>query len=215
MSLPKPHEQSFCYRSICFIGLELKLSVMRLYFCLVLPLLRASGKDKTMKRIPKTPIEFDYDLWTTEDGKCMVRVKLTGEVTEVDHEVMKILRREEKQLRRSMQGAPIPGCEETGETATILSLDFVSYDGGEDMSPAWLEDPERIEDRVLADMMERELLATLTPKQIDVYEECLMGGKKLREYAREKGLNVRAVFDAKSSIQKKFQKILDRYSTNE
>ena len=33
-----------------------------------------------MKRIPKTPIEFDYDLWTTEDGKCMVRVKLTGEV---------------------------------------------------------------------------------------------------------------------------------------
>ena len=28
-----------------------------------------------MKRIPKTPVEFDYDLWTTEDGKCMVRVK--------------------------------------------------------------------------------------------------------------------------------------------
>ena len=36
-----------------------------------------------MKRIPKTPVEFDYDLWTTEDGKCMVRVKITGEV-EVD-----------------------------------------------------------------------------------------------------------------------------------
>ena len=26
-----------------------------------------------MKRIPKTPIEFDYDLWISEDGKCMVR----------------------------------------------------------------------------------------------------------------------------------------------
>lgn len=49
-----------------------------------------------MKRIPKTPVEFDYDLWTTEDGKCMVRVKITGEVTEVDREVMKILRAEEK-----------------------------------------------------------------------------------------------------------------------
>ena len=24
-----------------------------------------------MKRIPKTPIEFDYDLWISEDGKCM------------------------------------------------------------------------------------------------------------------------------------------------
>ena len=40
-------------------------------------------------KTPKTPIEFDYDLWTTEDGKCMVRVKITGEVTEVDREVMK------------------------------------------------------------------------------------------------------------------------------
>ena len=37
-----------------------------------------------MKGIPKTPVEFDYDLWTTEDGKCMVRIKATGEVTEVE-----------------------------------------------------------------------------------------------------------------------------------
>jgi hypothetical protein len=74
---------------------------MRLFLSLVHPLLRASGKDKTMKRIPKTPVEFDYDLWTTEDGKCMVRVKATGETTEVDREVMKALRNEEKKLRRS------------------------------------------------------------------------------------------------------------------
>ena len=52
-------------------------------------------------KIPKTPIEFDYDLWTMEDGKCMVRVKATGEVTEVDREIMKALRAEEKKLRRS------------------------------------------------------------------------------------------------------------------
>ena len=24
-------------------------------------------------KTPKTPIEFDYDLWTTEDGKCIKR----------------------------------------------------------------------------------------------------------------------------------------------
>ncbi len=54
-----------------------------------------------MKRIPKNPVWFDYDLWTTEDGKCMVRVKITGEVTEVDREVMKILHVEEKRVRRS------------------------------------------------------------------------------------------------------------------
>lgn len=46
-------------------------------------------------KIPKTPIAFDYDLWTTEDGKCMVRVKRTGEVSEVDRKVMRILRAEE------------------------------------------------------------------------------------------------------------------------
>ena len=38
-------------------------------------------------KLPKTTIAFDYDLWTTEDGKCMVRVKRTGEVSEVDRKV--------------------------------------------------------------------------------------------------------------------------------
>ena len=52
-------------------------------------------------KIPKTPIAFDYDLWTTEDGKCMVRVKRTGEVSEVDRKVLRILRAEEKRIRRS------------------------------------------------------------------------------------------------------------------
>ena len=54
-------------------------------------------------KTPKTPIAFDYDLWTTEDGKCMVRVKITGEVTEVDREVMKALRAEEKRIRRALR----------------------------------------------------------------------------------------------------------------
>ena len=85
-----PHEQSFL-SSVLSVW-EDQLTVMRLFFSLVHPLLRASGKDKTMKRIPKTPIEFDYDLWISEDGKCMVRVKATGETTEVDREVMKALR---------------------------------------------------------------------------------------------------------------------------
>ena len=136
-----------------------------------------------MKRIPKTPTEFDYDLWKTEDGKCMVRVKLTGEVTEVDRNVMKILRREEKQLRRSLQGVPILGCEETGETAAILSLDIVSYDGGEDMSSVWLESPENIENEIMIQFLETELKRSLTAKQLNFYEECLMGGISVSEYA--------------------------------
>ena len=52
-------------------------------------------------KTPKTPIAFDYDLWTTENGKYMVRVKRTGEVSEVDRDVMRVLRAEEKRIRRS------------------------------------------------------------------------------------------------------------------
>ena len=83
-----------------------------------------------MKRIPKTPVEFDYDLWTTEDGKCMVRVKATGETTEGDREVMKMLRNEEKKLRRSYDpsGSSASGDEEETQPSTILSLDAVPED---------------------------------------------------------------------------------------
>ena len=52
-----------------------QLTVMRLFCCPSFPLLYTGGKDKTMKT-PKTPLEFDYDLWTTEDGTCMVRIKV-------------------------------------------------------------------------------------------------------------------------------------------
>jgi hypothetical protein len=179
---------------------------MRLLFSLVLPLFRTSGKDKKMKT-PKTPIEFDYDLWTTEDGKCMVRVKLTGEVTEVDREVMKLLRVEEKRLRRSTQGVPIQSGDENEDRATILSLDFVSYEGGEDMSPAWLEDPERTEDIVTTKIMEQEFVDSLTPVQRKVYFLCLRGGMSLSAYAKQNGLGLTSVRDTRDAIRKKFKKV--------
>lgn len=63
---------------------------------LAVPLLSASGKDGKMKKL----INFEYDLWTTEDGRCMVRVRRTGEECEVDRETFRLLRAEEKRLRR-------------------------------------------------------------------------------------------------------------------
>ena len=74
--------------------------------------------------IPKTPVEFDYDLWTTEEGKCMVRIKATGEITEVERSVMQVLRSEEKRLRRTI--SPEQGPSREGKTApTVLSLDMI------------------------------------------------------------------------------------------
>ena len=57
----------------------------------------------------------------------MVRVKLTGEVTEVAREVMKILRAEEKKLRRSFTGEASENSED-GDMNTILSLDALPDD---------------------------------------------------------------------------------------
>ena len=186
---------------LCFIGMGFKLTVMRLLFCLVLPLLRASGKDKTMK-IPKTPIEFDYDLWTTEDGKCMVRIKRTGEQCEVSRGTFRILRNDEKKLRRSMTGAPVFGCDKE-ERTTVLSLDYVSYDGDEDMSPAWLEDPYDLEETVLTFIMEQEFRLLLSERQLEVYIYCLLGGMSMTVYSRARGIDVSTVFEAKREVQKK------------
>ena len=78
-------------------------------------------------KIPKTPKEFDYDLWTTEEGKYMVRVKATGEVTEVSREVMKALRAEEKRMRRSFASESLDDEQEEGGN-TVLSLDALPDD---------------------------------------------------------------------------------------
>ena len=189
---------------LCFIGMGSQLTVMRLLFCLVLPLLRASGKDKTMK-IPKTPIEFDYDLWTTEDGKCMVRIKRTGEQCEVSRGTFRILRNDEKKLRRSMTGAPVFGGEKE-ERTTVRSLDYVSYDGDEDMSPAWLEDPYDLEETVLTFIMEQEFRLLLSERQLEVYIYCLLGGMSMTVYSRARGIDVSTVFEAKREVQKKARK---------
>ena len=49
--------------------------------------------------------DFDYDLWTTvEDGvkHYWAKVRETGEITEISHEVMVYLRSEEKRIYREI-----------------------------------------------------------------------------------------------------------------
>lgn len=199
-----PHEQSFL-SSVLSVW-EDQLTVMRLFLSLVHPLLPASGKDKTMKRIPKTPVEFDYDLWTTEDGKCMMRVKATGETTEVDREVMKTLRNEEKKLRRSYDtgGSSASGDEEETQPSTILSLDAMPEDDVK--SSAWLADPnDGIKDAELR-MLEAEFMETLTSVQLNIYKACITSGQTPTDYARTHNMRRQSVNDAITLIRKKAKK---------
>ena len=75
--------------------------------------------------------DFDYDLWTTvEDGvkHYWAKVRETGEITEISHEVMVYLRSEEKRIYREIVM--------TRNEGTILSLDIPHDDEKE----SWFED---------------------------------------------------------------------------
>ena len=115
-------------------------------------------------KTPKTPIEFDYDIWTTEDGKCMVRVKRTGEVSEVDRKVMRILRAEEKRIRRSYGSDNSSEDEDGAEkiSDTVLSLDAMPEDDVK--SAAWLADSRDCMEELITALKEKELLSILTEK---------------------------------------------------
>lgn len=198
-----PHEQSFrtlFYRHGIQTHRHAALILSRL------PLLRASGKDKTM-RIPKTPIEFDYDLWTTEDSKCMVRVKATGEVTEVDREVMKSLRAEEKKLRRSYGAVGTSDDEDNAKKSsdTVLSLDALPEEDVK--SSAWLADPANNIEMALTEMCIEDFRRSLSSIQLEIFDVVMIGGVGVREYARQKGINHKTVVEAIASMRKKLRKI--------
>ncbi len=163
-------------------------------------------------RPPKTPIDFDYDLWTTEDDKCMVRVKRTGEVCEVDRTTMRLLRAEEKKLRRSKTGVPIIGTSGAteDERASVLSLSFVSIEGGEDMEPSWLIDPNNMVEEIIFQMQEEEFRNSLTEKQLDVYVNCILRGQSQRQYAEANGVAQQTVSCVVVSIRKKAKKFFEK-----
>ena len=160
----------------------------------------------------KTPKNFDYDLWTTEDGKNMVRIKATGEVTEVSHEIMKLLRAEEKRYRREMEGVPINGCKT--EKATLLSLDFISLDNNTEgcmgMEPWWLIDKKPNPEMVaMLNELRKEFIESLTPTQKEIFLKCLYGGLSLRKFAKENSLSFSSVHDSVEAIRNKCSKIFD------
>ncbi len=147
----------------------------------------------------KTPKEFAYDLWTTEDGKYMVRVKSTGEVTEVDRAVMRALRLEEKHLRRHY-------AHKEFEDTSDLSLDYISYPT-ESLDATWLVDlSQNLEAAYISHLNYMDFKKSLTPRQFSILQECLIEGKNLTEYAIETGITRQAVHESILLIRKKFEK---------
>ena len=155
-------------------------------------------------KTPKTPAAFDYDLWTTEDGRYMVRIKATGEVTEVQRTVMQLLRTEEKRLRR---GSRIPQDPDLGNSSrpTILSLDVLPEDIA---SSQWMLDPKDYAEEISTQVLEDVLRKSLTPIQFSVYQACILNGISYKAYADRMGISYQSVQHTIRLIQKKAKKYL-------
>jgi hypothetical protein len=133
----------------------------------------------------KTLKEFDYDLWAIEENgrkRYFARIKATGEETEVSLEVMRLLLRQEKQMRREYAKQQTIG--------PVLSLDAIR-DGGSMDEAAWLLDVrQRIDSEVLTAELTDTFCKTLTDSQRSIFTECLIEGKSQTAYAAEHGISV-------------------------
>jgi hypothetical protein len=133
----------------------------------------------------KTLKEFDYDLWAIEENgrkRYFARIKATGEEAEVSLEVMRLLLRQEKQMRREYAKQQTIG--------PVLSLDAIR-DGGSMDEAAWLLDVrQRIDSEVLTAELTDAFCKTLTDSQRSIFTECLIEGKSQTAYAAEHGISV-------------------------
>ena len=158
-----------------------------------------------MKQPPKTPIEFDYDLWTTEDGKCMVRVKISGEVTEVDREVMKALRAEEKRIRRALRSNEGTVKDGIAHQPRTFSLSAVSENEMEKSD--WLVDPTSDFANIEARLFVESAMEMLSPLEQEIFLSCLLGEMPIRQFAERNGMRKSTAWDMANSIRKKLQEI--------
>ena len=141
--------------------------------------------------------EFDYDLWTTNENGTKhywARVKATGEVTEVSHEVMCFLRAEEKRVYREVTAIKKHG--------SPLSLDVPS---GEEKE-SWFEDHGYGVSEMETELNKEDFRKLLTPIQLAVFEECIVGSTTLTDFATQKGITRQSVSDVVEGIRKKAKK---------
>ena len=158
----------------------------------------------------KKLIDFEYDLWTTEDGRCMVRVRFTKEECEVDRETFRLLRAEEKRLRRELSlPADVedlnPQAAMTQNIKHPLPLDDVDLDE-ESERASWYFDPHDEEKESIHRMAEKAFLDTLTPIQVKVYNLFLANGLSYKECSSICGVSYQAVQKSVRQIREKAKK---------
>lgn len=141
--------------------------------------------------------EFDYDLWTTQEGGTKhywARVKATGEVAEISIEVMRCLRAEEKRIYREIEAS-----QKRGST---LSLDVIHDEEKE----SWFSDNGFGASEMEKALTEEAFRQLLTPAQLSVFNECLIEGKSRTAYAAIHSVSVPMVSKHIQAIREKAKK---------
>lgn len=147
----------------------------------------------------KTLKEFDYDLWAVEENgkkRYFARVKATGEVTEVGLNVMRFLMKTEKKMRRKYAAMM-----ETG--GMPLSLDQVSEN---EENETWMIDSSASNEQLLFSMYAEEIEKLLAPMEVAVFRECLLGGNRKADFAKEHGITKQSVQTVVKRIREKSKK---------
>lgn len=150
--------------------------------------------------------DFDYDLWTSPDGKCFVRVRSTGEVSEISEETMKFLRAEEKRLFREQELKKNLNSDDLRiktKASICFPLSFDIYSDDENEDSVWLKSNENIEEDQAAKDTEQQFLHTLTDYQREVFICVMKNGESQMSFAARHNITDRAVRRVIEKIQKK------------
>lgn len=139
----------------------------------------------------KTPRDFDYDIWKNENGLYYVRVKRTGEVTQVSEEIVRELWLElyrMSQYRLNTTFIDADGCKQS----RIVSLDE-ARDSDTDDSDSCFVESENPYEPTETEMMESTFLRILTKKQRRVYHLRFEMQLSISECAKRLGVSSRNV----------------------
>lgn len=167
--------------------------------------------------MPKSPQKYDYDLWKDENGRCFVRVKETAEVTEVSEDVMRLLRREEKRMRR----ASTPFDEQKEDSFLYRCFYAVNHPLSLNVSPEgmsedddsygeeWYPSCADTEREAFDSLLQAEMAQQLAPRQEDVFRKCLLEEEGVYEYAHSEGISFQSAYYTLQKAKEKLKKFYE------
>lgn len=150
--------------------------------------------------VPSDP-DFEYHLWTSEDGKKFMRIKASGRSCEVNTETFRLFSNELMRIKREKNPNIGRKLEEYQPIITVLSLDIFS-------EGAWIADKKDYTEEVNIKLLQTAFIALLTDKQKKVYWKCIQGDMSTVEFARLHHISDRAVRYTIEAIKKKAENFL-------